>query len=119
MTRFLSLVVFSLLFVAPATGQDSIDLMVDGVGLSIGDSKEVTGLRLNFRDRAMRRVTGINATIWLPYNNHGGDVRGIALGLPSTGADNITGIGSALMAVAANEDAKGIMFGGGYCRSRE
>ena len=112
MTRFFSILTLILVFAAPAVGQNSVDLMVDGVGLSIGDSKEVTGLRLNFRDRAMRRVTGINATLWLPYKNHGGDVHGIALGLPATGADNITGLGYGWIAVAANEDAKGIISGG-------
>ncbi|MDE2995894.1 MAG: hypothetical protein OXT73_04035 [Bacteroidota bacterium] len=89
--RFLLL----LLLVAPlsAEARQSLDLMVDGVGLSIGDSREVTGVRLNFRDNRMRMVKGINATIWMPYEDRGGDVKGIALGLPATGADNIEGIG--------------------------
>jgi hypothetical protein len=92
--------------------QNSLDLTLGGVGLSIGDSKEVTGVRLNYRDRSMKRVTGINATIWMPYKNHGGDVTGIALGLPATGADNIKGIGYGILGVGANEDISGIAIGG-------
>ena len=67
--------------------------MVDGKGLSIGDSREVTGIRLNFRDRELRRVTGINATIWFPYKDARGDVTGLALGLPAGGGRRIEGLG--------------------------
>ncbi len=105
---------FALLMVVlatPATGQ-SLDLTVNGVGLSIGDSEEVTGLRLNFRDRRLRRVTGINATIWFPHDPARGQVGGLALGLPATGGGNIEGIGFGILGVSAEEDISGIMFGG-------
>lgn len=114
---FLKAVVGPLLLVAifllprPAIGQ-SLDLALNGIGISIGDSEEITGVRLNFRDRHMRRVTGINATIWMPYDGRGGDVKGLALGLPLTGADNIEGIGYGLLGVGANESITGIAFGG-------
>lgn len=108
--RFLLLVLF--LIPASAQARQSLDLAVNGVGLSIGDSEEITGIRLNFRDYHMRRVTGINATIWMPYNERGGDVKGLALGLPLTGADNIEGIGYGILGVGANESIKGIVFGG-------
>jgi hypothetical protein len=85
----------------PASAQNSLDLTVDGVGLSIGDSREITGIRLNFRDRAMRSVTGINATIWMPYKDHGGDVRGLALGFAAGG-----------LGVGAGRDVRGVAFGG-------
>jgi len=56
--------VLGLLLVLPSkVGAQSLDLTVNNVGLSIGDSEEVTGVRLNFRDRNLRRVTGLNATI--------------------------------------------------------
>lgn len=100
------------LFLPNPTGAQSLDLAVNGVGLSIGDSEEITGVRLNFRDRQMRRVSGINATIWMPYEGHGGDVKGLAVGLPLTGADNIEGIGYGLLGVGANKDLTGIAFGG-------
>jgi hypothetical protein len=95
-----------------AEARQSLDLTVGGVGLSIGDSEEVTGVRLNFRDRAMKRVNGVNATIWMPYKDFGGDVHGIALGLPVTGVDNLNGIGYGILGIGANRDIEGIAFGG-------
>lgn len=91
----------------------SLDLMIDNTGLSIGDSRLVRGIRLNFRDRNMERVDGINATIWTPYEDaRGGEVNGIALGLPLTGADRISGLGVGIFGVAAEEDFSGIGIGG-------
>lgn len=98
---------------APSTARaQSLDLMVDNVGLSIGDSEEVTGLRLNYRDRNLRRVNGMNVTIWSPYEPWAGDVSGIAVGLPLTGARNITGIGWGLFGIGTEQDLEGIAWGG-------
>lgn len=33
-------------------------------GISIGDSRRVKGLRINFRDRRMERVDGVNLILW-------------------------------------------------------
>src|SRR5688500_17701684 len=60
--------------------------------ICIGDCRRVVGIRLNFRDSRLERVDGINATIWTPYEPMGGVVNGIALGLPATGAGDITGL---------------------------
>ena len=71
----------ALLVAIPALAQDnSLDLTVNGSGISIGDSREVKGLRLNYRDRNLRRVDGVNATIWMPYEHPRGLVEGVALG---------------------------------------
>lgn len=112
MKAFRYLLLVALLFPFAAKAQNSLDLTINNVGLSIGDSEEVTGLRLNFRDRHMRRVSGINATIWMPYDGHGGDVKGIALGLPLTGGENIEGIAYGILGVGANQSMTGIAFGG-------
>jgi hypothetical protein len=91
----------------------SLDLLIDNTGLSIGDSRIVRGIRLNFRDRNMERVDGINATIWSPYEDaRGGEVRGIALGLPVTGAERISGLGLGVFGVAAEAEFSGIGIGG-------
>ena len=87
-----------------ASAQNSLDLTINDVGLSIGDSREVTGVRLNYRDSRMRRVTGVNATIWMPYDGRGGDVKGFAIGLPATGADNIEGVAWGILGAGANND---------------
>lgn len=71
----------------------ALNLTVGTVGLSIGDSRRTTGLRLNFRDRRLERVTGVNLTLWRPYDETAGVVNGVALGLPLTGAGRMRGVG--------------------------
>ena len=82
-----------LLFAALPASAQGLDLTIDHKGLAIGDIPRVTGLRLNYRDRRLERVDGVNATIWSPYDNGGnGEVRGVALGVPVTGAARIDGV---------------------------
>jgi hypothetical protein len=102
----------ALLCLAAPLSAQSLDLTVDGVGLSIGDSREVTGLRINFRDRRMERVDGINVTVWTPYEENDGTVRGLALGLPATGAEYIEGIAAGLIGVGVHDRLRGIGIGG-------
>src|SRR3954467_216737 len=71
----------------------SLDLTVDDFGIGIGNSKHIDGLRLNFRDVAPFTVHGINLTLWLPASSADGEVDGIALGLPVTGAGTLRGVG--------------------------
>ncbi len=101
------------LVAVPLAGQSrSLDLTVNGVGLSIGDSRRVTGLRLNFRDREREEVIGANVTIWSPYKENRGVVRGLALGFPATGAHRIDGIAAGIVGVAAFEAIRGLGVGG-------
>jgi hypothetical protein len=51
------------------------------VGLSIGNSRRWTGLRINFQDRAVERVDGVNVTIWNAKDNDAMVVNGLALGI--------------------------------------
>jgi hypothetical protein len=94
-----------------ATSAQSLDLTINNTGLSIGDSRFVRGIRLNFRDRNLERVDGINATVWGPYSRAQGEVRGIALGLPATGARRIEGLGLGLFGVGAEDSFRGIGAG--------
>lgn len=101
------------LTLAPVAANAQLDLMVDNTGLSIGDSRIVRGLRLNFRDRNMERVVGINATIWYPYDDaRGGVVKGLALGVPVTGARSIEGLGIGIGGLGTEERFTGIGIGG-------
>jgi len=99
------------LIAAPAHAQ-SLDLTVNDVGISIGDSRRVVGLRMNFRDRRMEEVIGVNATLWMPYEENRGTVRGLALGLPGTGAQSIRGVAAGLVGVGVFDDLRGIGVGG-------
>lgn len=85
---------------------DYLDLTVNDVGIAIGDAPRVTGLRINFRDRHLGRVNGVSITVWTPYEATG-DVNGIAIGLPATGARRITGLGVG-GGIAAEDRLRGI-----------
>src|SRR5262245_46654566 len=81
------------LFQTEAASAGSLDLTVHDAGIGIGDSRKIHGLRLNYRDRRLREVNGINVTLWSPYSRSRGVVRGLALGLPVTGAETLRGGG--------------------------
>jgi hypothetical protein len=89
-----------------------IDLTVHDVGLAIGDKPQMTGLRINFRDRNLREVNGVNLTLWSPYEPPTGTVNGIALGVPATGARAINGIALGALGVGVDHDMTGIGIGG-------
>jgi len=104
------LTIAALVLPMAASGQ-SLDLMVNNTGLSIGDSRLVRGVRLNFRDSRMERVVGMNATVWSPHSPARGHVKGLALGLPVTGARRIDGLGIGVLGVGAEEEFNGIGLG--------
>lgn len=106
-----ALTVLSVLGAAPVYAQ-GVNLTVNDVGISIGDSRRVTGIRLNYRDSNLEKVVGINATLWGPYRNPRGVVQGLALGLPLTGARRIDGIGAGIFGVAVDQTLRGIGVGG-------
>lgn len=97
-------------FVVAATSASAqvIDLTINNTGLAIGDKPRVNGIRINFRDRRLEEVNGVNITIWSPYEPATGVVNGIAIGLPSTGAKNINGIATGLFGAGADQSLKGI-----------
>jgi len=99
--------VAAVLLPAPLLAQ-ALDLTVHDVGLAIGDKPRVTGVRINFRDRNLVEVHGINATVWTPYQPPTGVVNGIALGLPLTGARRIDGLAIGALGVGAEESMRGI-----------
>lgn len=80
--------------------------------ISIGNYPRVDGLRLNFRDRRLERVRGINVTIWQPYEPATGEVTGLALGLPMTGAGEVHGLAIGVLGASANGKIRGIALGG-------
>jgi hypothetical protein len=89
-----------------------IDLTVNNTGIAIGDKPRVNGLRMNFRDRHLELVNGVNITIWSPYEPATGTVNGLALGLPATGAQRIKGIGIGVLGLGAERSITGLGMGG-------
>jgi hypothetical protein len=66
---------------APRSTSQSLDLAINHVGISIGNSPLLTGLRLNWRDENVVRINGINVTLWTPGSSPRGEVNGLSLGL--------------------------------------
>jgi hypothetical protein len=89
----------------------SADLTVHDIGIGIGNSRHIDGLRLNFRDTAPFEAHGVNATIWIPDKNGAkSEVDGLALGLPLTGAGTLRGLGLGF-GVAAEKTLDGVAAG--------
>jgi hypothetical protein len=109
-STFVAATVLAVSFMAAPSGsaqEPGLKLAVGDFGLGIGDVPRLDGLRLNFRDRHLERVRGINATIWSPHEDADGTVRGIALGFPLTGAGRLSGL--ALGAgIAVSEEFRGV-----------
>ena len=71
------------------------------------------GVRLTIRNRGYERINGLNLTLWRPRPAHSqGGVSGLALGLPTTGAARLNGIGVGLVGVTGSEALYGIGIGG-------
>jgi hypothetical protein len=84
----------------------SLDLGVGGAGLSVGSSQRWTGLRLNWRDVDVDRVTGLNLTVLGGERATSPVVRGLSLG------GSLTGITLGGLAAGAGETATGLVAGG-------
>ena len=94
----------------PAAGQ-SLNVPAKTWGLSFGNSKEFTGLRFNFRDSRVSRVTGVNVTLWLPRkDNKDAVVTGLSLGTLPGG--RLRGVQLGLLGVAGEREIAGITIGG-------
>lgn len=111
MKRLLT-VSFAAIVAAAAPVHAQVNLGVNNTGLSIGNSPEWRGVRINFRDQDVRQVHGVNITIWQPHQPSSGDYHGIMIGLPSTGGENLSGMGLGLIGLSASNDMQGIMLGG-------
>jgi hypothetical protein len=94
---------------APAPAPWSLDLTFHDVGIGIGNTKHVDGLRLNFRDAAPYVVHGIAASVWTPQEGApaGGGVYGVVVGLPLAEPHEVRGLGVGV-GVGATTDFGGL-----------
>lgn len=97
-------------------------------GLWFGNSSEFTGLRFNFRDKHVQRVTGINLTLWSPRDENdasvitglslgplpgGGTMRGLQLGIFGViGMKRLVGVNVGTLGLGAGGDIIGLNVGG-------
>jgi hypothetical protein len=88
-----------------------LELTIRDVGLGLGDSPRIIGVRLNYRDRAPYRVYGLAATIWSPREHPSpGAVDGVLLGLPVAVAGDVRGLGLGI-GVGAERSFDGLGLG--------
>jgi len=99
------------LAVAVSASADSLDLAVNGYGLSFGNSKRLTGIRINAVDRDVERINGVNLTLWTPGQNPDAQFNGIALAVIGTKARDINGIALSGIGVNARENVRGFSAG--------
>ena len=81
----------------PASGtaakRVSLDLTLANMGVGIGNSGHIDGLRLNVRDDRPFTTHGVHVTLMPPAERaRGGTVAGLALGVPFTGAEELDGV---------------------------
>ncbi len=93
-----------------------LSLTVNSWGLALGNVPRVNGVRINWRDRYLEEVNGLNITLWhpidLPKDAPGGTVNGISLGLFAPAANRLNGINIGGVAVLARDRLWGVNLGG-------
>ncbi|TRZ90863.1 hypothetical protein D4R89_03725, partial [bacterium] len=112
---------------SPLSGQ-SLNFPSNKWGISFGNSREFMGLRFNYRDSRVRRISGINVTLWQPRKDNkeaavsgislgvipgGGTLKGLQLGLLGIAAETkLSGISVGLLGLGSGGDINGINIGG-------
>lgn len=89
----------------------SFDLGANNCGLSFGNSTDWNGLRFNFSDCGIRRISGINITFWKPGENPNSVVSGLSIGV-APGAGTLRGFNLGIAAVVAEDEIEGLNLGG-------
>ncbi len=108
LARLRILVPIAVLVAATSASAQVLDLTINNTGLAIGDKPRMNGIRINYRDRRLEEVNGVNITIWNPYQPASGVVNGLALGVPVTGAKDINGIATGILGAGADHSIRGI-----------
>jgi len=97
-------------------------------GICFGNSPIFSGLRFNFMDKNIKKINGINFTLWKARDEYAtGTVNGLSLGiipyaeklngiqigvLGAGARENLNGISIGFIGVGCGEDMKGINIGG-------
>ncbi|HET7249067.1 MAG TPA: hypothetical protein VFI79_04420, partial [Gemmatimonadales bacterium] len=93
-------------------GYHALNIGVSGVGLSIGNSRRWTGVRINFQDNQVERVNGIGVTIWAAKYNEGMELNGLALGLAGPVGGRFTGVTIGGAGAVADQEFRGVTVAG-------
>jgi hypothetical protein len=110
-SRFLFLTALTWMVMSGPATAGSLDLAIAGTGLSLGDSEQIRGVRINLFDRHLRHVDGINVTLLKSLDPWQGTVHGLALG-GAPGLKRLNGVGLGLLGVGTEKDLNGVAVGG-------
>lgn len=109
-TMILSLVLA--LVIHPTDTRAELNLTVENVGLSLGNSPRVIGIRVNAVDSDVQRVDGLNLTLWNPRPSPRADFNGLAIGVIGPKARRLHGIAAGGIGATATDRILGLAFGG-------
>ncbi|MFN7603560.1 MAG: hypothetical protein ACK5R0_19380, partial [Bacteroidota bacterium] len=100
----------------------SVDAIAQGVGIpsktsgiGFGNLPRFSGIRFNFADKRVKKISGINFTVWQAKQDslQTGTMSGISLGLPlAMGTDSRSGITLGALGAGARSQMTGINVGG-------
>ena len=103
------LIIIGVIFISRSFAQ-SLDIPSHKFGISFGNSQTFTGLRFNYRDHQVDKITGLNVTLWDSYKNESSEVTGISLGMiPDAGY--LKGVQIGALGVSGRKDITGISVG--------
>ena len=87
-------------------------------GLSIGNSYEFTGVRVNFADKDIKKINGLNVTFWInsfrfddTNNTFNAQINGISLGVINIGG-TMQPVNIGILGTGAGHNLNGISLGG-------
>ena len=93
-------------------GWASLDLEYRGWGISLGNARQINGVRINGIDRKVESVNGLNLTLWNPDKSPRAVFNGAALGLIGPKAGRLHGLALGGLGATAQERIWGLAAGG-------
>ena len=90
----------------------SLDLTYRDVGISLGNAPRVIGLRINGVDAEVRRVDGLNLTLWNPRPSPMASFNGVVLGLIGPKAGRLQGLAIGGLGATASTRIRGLAVAG-------
>lgn len=95
------------------SNEKALNFPTEKYGISIGNSTEFTGIRINFADKNVKRINGVNVTFWFNrLENREAAVNGVSLGIiPLAGSMQLINLGLFGVGTSPN-NLNGVSVGG-------
>jgi len=115
MYRLCAIVLSAIAILPAAAGAGSngaaLNLGVSGCGVSIGNSLRWTGVRINYADRNVVAINGVNVTLWKSESNKTAVYNGLSVGIAPVGG-SFHGANVGAFGVVASTRMIGLNVGG-------